>query len=129
MQAEGVQCARARPFPGKGGHPLQWQGLGMWGRSPLAPLATRDTWGLGRSGCAPCVGGERSGKIGNLTALAGLEHQVGDGPGAPAWCGGRELCSTCVLSPLWVGPRRGGGEVPPGSLQLLLRALLCGVDL
>lgn len=42
MQAEGVQCASARPFPGKGGHPLQWQGLGMWGRR--WPRGTRGVW-------------------------------------------------------------------------------------
>lgn len=41
----------------------------------------------------------------------------------------RIVCDVCARTSLWVGPRRRGGEVPPGSLQLLRRALLCGVDL
>lgn len=63
-------CERlARPWLGWA--PPAMPEPGMWARSLLAVPATRDMWGLSRAGCAPCVGGERSGQMGHLTALAG----------------------------------------------------------
>lgn len=76
----------------------------------------------------PCVGGEPSGQMGQLTALAGRPHQVGDGPGAFAQCGRRESCVVRTLAFRWVWLQIGGGECPQGARGVLPRALLCGVD-
>ena len=87
--------------------PLQCQGLGRRGRSPLASLATRDTWGLSRADCAACVGGEPSGQMGHLTALAGPQHHVGTAL-APLHVVATENCVPCVCAfhRAWLPPRR-----------------------
>lgn len=60
-------------------------------------------------------------------SLSRSEHQVGDGFGASAQCGHGELCAS-VCSRLSQGvAAESRGEVPPGSLQSLLSALLCAV--
>lgn len=69
--------------------------------------------------CALCVGGERSGQVENLTALAGPQQQVGYVSGASARCDHRELCVLCVVT-LFTG--WGHGEVvvrcPQGACSL-----------
>lgn len=87
--------------------------------------------GLGRTGSAPCVGGDWSGQMRHLTALTGPEHQVGVAL-APLLDMAAENYVRRVCSRLSLGVAArggGGGEGSPGSLPWLLSALLCGTGL
>lgn len=137
MLCKAFPC-RERVFGVRGpGSPLAGLGTprgaraGKVGVQLLGALATRDTWALSRSWLSPSMGGEPSGQMGNLTALAGPQHQAGDDSVAPLHSvatGNRVRCVCSHLSQGVAAERQWGGapREPAATAQLPALEGICG---